>query len=87
MYSRAIEEIEAAVAEKVQSRESADVKACRPAAFVKGVRIRTTHLGYRKTVKTAAKVNARQYKFKAEGMGEVTVEQYFARSERIQNLP
>ena len=52
----------------------------RPAAFVKGVRIRTVHLGYRKTVKTAAKVNARQYKFTAEGMGEVTVEQYFAKS-------
>ncbi|KAH9887565.1 argonaute-like protein [Cubamyces lactineus] len=55
----------------------------RPAAFVKGVRIRTTHLGYRKTVKTAAKVNARQYKFTAEGMGEVTVEQYFAKKYNI----
>ncbi|CDO74823.1 hypothetical protein BN946_scf184353.g4 [Trametes cinnabarina] len=52
----------------------------RPAAFVKGVRVRTTHLGYRKTVKTAARVNARQHKFVAEGMGEVTVEQYFAKS-------
>ncbi|KAI0664173.1 argonaute-like protein [Cubamyces menziesii] len=55
----------------------------RPAAFVKGVRIRTVHLGYRKTVKTAAKVNARQYKFTAEGMGEVTVEQYFAKKYNI----
>ncbi|KAI0357820.1 Piwi-domain-containing protein [Trametes cingulata] len=51
----------------------------RPAAFVRGVRIRTTHLGYRKTVKTVAKVNARQHKFTAEGLGEVTVEEYFAR--------
>lgn len=33
MYSRAIEEIEAAVTEIVQSRESADVKACVEAHF------------------------------------------------------
>ncbi|KAI0768207.1 Piwi domain-containing protein [Trametes elegans] len=49
----------------------------RPAAFVRGVRVQTTHLGYRKTVKTTAKVNARQHKFTAEGLGEVTVEKYF----------
>ncbi|OSC99670.1 Piwi-domain-containing protein [Trametes coccinea BRFM310] len=55
----------------------------RPAAFVKGVRVRTTHLGYRKTVKTAAKVTARQHKFTAEGLGEVTVEQYFAKKYNI----
>ncbi|KAK7683759.1 hypothetical protein QCA50_013135 [Cerrena zonata] len=51
----------------------------RPNAFVKGVRVLATHLGYRKTVKKVAHVNARQHKFTAEGMGEVTVEQYFAR--------
>lgn len=52
----------------------------RPNAFVKGVRVKTTHLGYTKTVKGAAKVNARQHKFSAEEYGEVTVEQYFQRS-------
>ncbi|THH27194.1 hypothetical protein EUX98_g6995 [Antrodiella citrinella] len=51
----------------------------RASAFVRGVRIRTTHLGYRKTVKDVAKVNAKQHSFDAEGMGKVTVEQYFKR--------
>ena len=53
----------------------------RIASFVRGVRVRTTHLGYRKTAKTVAKVNARQHSFVAEGLGKVTVEQYFLRSE------
>ncbi|KAI8989621.1 ribonuclease H-like domain-containing protein [Trametes punicea] len=48
----------------------------RPAAFVKGVRVRTTHLGYRKTVKTAAKVNARQHKFVAEDLGRLRWSKY-----------
>lgn len=52
----------------------------RPNAFVKGVRVKTTHLGYTKTVKGAAKLTARQHKFEAEGMGMVTVEEYFKRS-------
>ena len=52
----------------------------RPTAFVKGLRVVATHLGYRKTIKKAANVSARQHKFTAEGLGEVTVEQYFARS-------
>ena len=51
-----------------------------PNAFVRGLRVRTTHLGYRKTVKDVAKVTARQHSFEAEGMGKVTVEQYFKRS-------
>ena len=52
----------------------------RPTAFVKGLRVVATHLGYRKTIKKAANVSARQHKFTAEGLGEVTVEQYFAKS-------
>ena len=53
----------------------------RPAAFVKGVRVTATHLGYRKTVKALSNVNARQHKFVAADLGgEVTVEQYFQRS-------
>ena len=52
----------------------------RATAFVKGLRVVATHLGYRKTIKKAANVSARQHKFTAEGLGEVTVEQYFARS-------
>ncbi|KAI1792391.1 argonaute-like protein [Ganoderma leucocontextum] len=55
----------------------------RPATFVRGVRVKTTHLGYRKTVKTVAKVNARQHVFTAEGMGQVTVEQYFLKKYKI----
>lgn len=53
----------------------------RPAAFVRGVRVRTTHLGYKKTIKTLAKVSSRQHRFTADGLGEVTVEEYFKRSE------
>ena len=52
----------------------------RATAFVKGLRVVATHLGYRKTIKKAANVSARQHKFTAEGLGEVTVEQYFAKS-------
>lgn len=49
-------------------------------AFAKNVRVQTTHLGYRKTVKGVSKFTARQHKFDAEGMGMVTVEEYFKRS-------
>ena len=52
-------------------------------AFARGVRVRTTHLGYRKTIKTVAKVNAQQHKFEAEGMGTVTVEEYFLKSKSL----
>ncbi|TFK87299.1 hypothetical protein K466DRAFT_586504, partial [Polyporus arcularius HHB13444] len=55
----------------------------RLASFVRGIRVKTTHLGYRKSAKTVAKVNARQHRFTAEGMGEVTVEQYFLRKYNI----
>lgn len=52
----------------------------RIASFIRGVRVKTAHLGYKKTVKTVAKVNARQHRFTAEGLGRVTVEQYFLAS-------
>ena len=55
----------------------------RPAAFAKGVRVRTIHLGYKKTVKTVSKLTARQHKFEAEGLGMVSVEEYFDKSEFI----
>jgi eukaryotic translation initiation factor 2C len=58
----------------------------RPAAFVKGVRVKTRHLGYKKTVKTLAKQNAREYKFDSE-FGRVTVEQYFKKSTHSVILP
>lgn len=49
-------------------------------AFVKGVRVKTQHLGYTKTVRSVASMNAKQHRFDVEGMGTVTVEQYFKRS-------
>ncbi|KAI0767246.1 Piwi-domain-containing protein [Fomes fomentarius] len=52
-------------------------------SFVRGVRIKTTHLKYKKTAKTVSKLNARQHRFTAEGMGEVTVEQYFLKKYNI----
>lgn len=52
-------------------------------AFVKGVRVKTTHLGYRKTVKALSNFNARQYSFDSE-FGKVTVEAYFKQSSIIQ---
>jgi eukaryotic translation initiation factor 2C len=48
-------------------------------AFVKGIRVRLTHLGYTKTIKSMASANARQYKF-SYGTKQVTVEQYFLES-------
>ncbi|KAG6860411.1 hypothetical protein C0995_011482 [Termitomyces sp. Mi166 len=63
----------------------------RASAFVKGVRIRTTHLNYRKTVKSLASLTARQHSFDTEEYGRVTVETYFKRKYDITlqqpNLP
>ncbi|KAH9474635.1 Protein argonaute PNH1 [Psilocybe cubensis] len=57
----------------------------RPAAFVKGVRVRTTHLGYKKTVKRLSNMNSNQHKFPAEEFGrEVTVAEYFKLKYKIQ---
>ncbi|KAG6819482.1 hypothetical protein H0H93_011450 [Arthromyces matolae] len=55
----------------------------RASAFVKGVRIVARHLGYKKTVKSLASVNARQYSFDTDEFGKVNVEQYFKRKYNI----
>lgn len=53
-------------------------------AFCKGVRVKTTHLGHRRTIKDVSHFNAKQYRFRAEEFGtEVTVEQYFRRKYNI----
>jgi eukaryotic translation initiation factor 2C len=52
----------------------------RPSAFARGVRVKTIHLGYKRTVKTVADINATQCSFNAEGMGHVTVQAYFQQS-------
>lgn len=48
--------------------------------FCKSVRIKTTHLGHRKTVKKLARHNARTYSFDTPEYKRVTVEEYFKRS-------
>lgn len=57
----------------------------RPSVFVKGVRVKTLHLGYKKSVRTLSNKTARQHKFLATELGgvEVTVEEYFKRSMHI----
>ncbi|ESK90163.1 argonaute-like protein [Moniliophthora roreri MCA 2997] len=56
----------------------------RPNAFLKGVRVRTTHLGYKKTIKGMSNLSAREHRFYCEEFGsEVTVEEYFKRKYRI----
>jgi eukaryotic translation initiation factor 2C len=53
----------------------------RPSAFARGVRVKTTHLGHKKTVKKVAGMNAMQHSFDAEGIGRVTVQAYFQQSQ------
>jgi eukaryotic translation initiation factor 2C len=56
----------------------------RVSAFVKGVRVKTLHLGYKKTVKTISNNTPRQYTFDcAEFGGKISVELYFKKSESI----
>jgi len=50
-------------------------------AFCRNVRVKTTHLGHRKTVRGLASQNARQYFFQCDEFGGVSVEQYFFASE------
>ncbi|KAG2136022.1 Piwi domain-containing protein [Suillus clintonianus] len=53
-------------------------------AFCKSVRVKATHLGYRKTVKGLARQNARQYTFSCDELGgQVSVEQYFLQKYKI----
>ncbi|KZT63105.1 argonaute-like protein [Daedalea quercina L-15889] len=70
------------LADRMQEFSNASFGA-RYAAFVKGVRVKTTHLGYTKTVKTASRLNARQHRFHTDDYGEVTVEEYFRRKYSI----
>ncbi|KAG6811918.1 hypothetical protein H0H92_005249 [Tricholoma furcatifolium] len=55
----------------------------RAGAFAKGVRVKTVHLGYKKTVKGVAAFNSRQYSFESGEYGKVTVENYFKRAYNI----
>lgn len=57
----------------------------RPNAFVKGVRIRTMHLGYRKTVRKLSSVSARAHRFDTTEYGNVSVEEYFRKSTHHSN--
>lgn len=59
----------------------------RVTAFVKGVRIKTTHLGYTKSVRGVARFTARQYTFDCPELGgNVTCEVYYQRSKVICTL-
>ncbi|KAG7450179.1 argonaute-like protein [Guyanagaster necrorhizus] len=52
-------------------------------AFVKGVRVKTTHLGYKKTVKSVSNLLPKQHTFDCEELGgKVNVEQYFLKKYR-----
>lgn len=51
----------------------------RAGAFVRGVRVQTTHLKYKKTIKGVFSKNARQYSFDSGVHGKVTIEEYFKR--------
>ncbi|KIK78298.1 hypothetical protein PAXRUDRAFT_834618 [Paxillus rubicundulus Ve08.2h10] len=46
-------------------------------AFCRGVRVKTTHLGYRKTVKKLVHHTAKTYTFDTPDYGRVTVQAYF----------
>lgn len=53
----------------------------RPATFVRGVRVKTQHLGYKMTVKKLADFTAKQHKYDSAEYGRVSVEDYFKNSE------
>jgi eukaryotic translation initiation factor 2C len=59
----------------------------RPDAFVRGVRVKATHLGYTKTVKRMFRMNAQEYTFDTEEFGKVSVEQYFKKSKCSISVP
>lgn len=51
-------------------------------SFIRGIRVQTTHLGHRKTVKRSSNQTARTHKFFWEEKNrQVSVEQYFAQSQ------
>ncbi|KAF8128683.1 Piwi domain-containing protein [Boletus edulis] len=51
--------------------------------FCKSVRVKTTHLGYRKSVKRLVRHTAKTYKFDTPEYGRVSVEEYFKRKYNI----
>ncbi|KAJ8092745.1 hypothetical protein PM082_007074 [Marasmius tenuissimus] len=65
----------------------------RMSAFVKGVRVKTQHLGYKKTVKALSNKTPTQHKFQCQELGNrtVTVAEYFRSKYQINlrypNLP
>ncbi|PPQ70160.1 hypothetical protein CVT24_003887 [Panaeolus cyanescens] len=57
----------------------------RTSNFVRGLRVKTFPLLYKKTIKTAANVNARQHKFFCDELRkEVTVEEYYYKKYKVQ---
>lgn len=55
----------------------------RVSGFVKGVRVKTTHLGYKKTVKSLFNKTPREHSFDCEEFrAKLTVEEYFKRSKK-----
>lgn len=53
----------------------------RYSTFANRVRVKTKHLGYKKTVKSVSNLTPRQHRFYCEEFrAEVTVEEYFKRS-------
>ncbi|KAF5350531.1 hypothetical protein D9756_008708 [Leucocoprinus leucothites] len=55
----------------------------RATAFVKGLRVRATHLGYRKTITKVAASTANSYRFDSGEFGEVSVAEYFLKKYKI----
>lgn len=53
--------------------------------FVKGIRVKTTHLHYKKTVKALSNLTAKQHTFEVAEFGNqrLSVEAYFKRSSTI----
>ncbi|PSR75783.1 hypothetical protein PHLCEN_2v8900 [Hermanssonia centrifuga] len=64
------------LAERMQEFMNASFGA-RPNTFARGVRVKTTHLGYQKSVKAVSHYTAKTYSFEVEGLGKRTVEEYF----------
>jgi len=57
-----------------------------PDAFVKGLRVKTKHLGYRKTISKMAEHTANTHRFECSEFGEVSVADYFLRSTSYSRL-
>ncbi|KAI0341734.1 argonaute-like protein [Trametopsis cervina] len=70
------------LAESLQAFLDASFTA-RAGAFCKGVLVRTTHLGHRKTINGVSSYDAKSYAFNSDKHGKITVEQYFAEEHGI----